>query len=91
MLLSEYTYLVQESELEEPPAKRIASDDGGSTKKSKLLGCLSEIISESTSSNLEESTHNSKADQYISAPLLDFKHGGGKATAKTTLLYWLRL
>ena len=41
MLLSEYTYFVQESELEEPPTKRIDRDDGGSTKKSKLWGCLS--------------------------------------------------
>ena len=65
MLLSEYTYFVEESELEEPPAKRIVRDDGGSTKKSKLWGCLLEIISESASSNLEESMHNSEVDQHL--------------------------
>ena len=74
-IVIEYTYFVEESELEEPPAKRITRDVGGSTKKSKLWGCLLEIISESASSNLEESTHNSEVDQYISAPLLDFKLG----------------
>lgn len=75
MLLSEYTYFVEESELEEPPVKRTARDDGGCTQQSKLWGCLSEIISESASSNSEEATNNSEIDQYISAPLLDFKHG----------------
>ena len=75
MLLSEYTYFLEETESAEPSAKRIATGDEGPIKQSKLWGCLSEIISESAPSSSEETTHNVEIDQYISAPLLDFKHG----------------
>ena len=75
MLLPEYAYFVEESELEERPAKRSATGNESYVKQSKLWGCLSEIISESAFSTLEEATHYSAVDQYISAPLLDFKHG----------------
>ena len=66
---------MEESELEEPPTKRSAAGNESHVKQSKLWGCLSEIISESASSSSEETTHYSEVDQYISAPLLDFKHG----------------
>jgi len=62
-------------ETDEPPAKRPARDNDDEDP-TKLWGCLSEIISQSTSSSpTEEATETREVSQYISAPLVDFKHG----------------
>ena len=78
MLLTEYTYFLEDNELDEtdePPAKRPARDNDDEDP-TKLWGCLSEIISQSTSSSTsEEETETKEVNQYISAPLVDFKHG----------------
>ena len=76
MLLSEHTYFLEGSEADETDessAKRPTRDDD--ENPNKLWGCLSEIISESSSSTAEEETEIWEINQYISAPLLDFKHG----------------
>jgi len=82
MLLTEYTYFLEDNELDEPPAKRPARDDDDEDP-TKLWGCLSEIISQSTpSSPSEEAIETREVNQYISAPLVDFKHGNA-------LRWWL--
>ena len=71
MLLSEYAYFLEDCEADktdEPPAKRPARDDDDDPNK--LWGCLSEIISESSSSTPEEETEIWEINQYVSAPLL---------------------
>ena len=80
MLLKEYLHGKEEIEVYKPAAKQLASEEESSS--SKLWGCLSEIIQESnqsacqatpTGEDIEPS--ESEVDQFLSAPLLDFKKG----------------
>jgi len=71
--LSIRSYFLEDCEADEtdgPPAKSPARDDN--EDPNKRWSCLSEIISESSSST---PSRNMGINQYISAPLLDFKHG----------------
>ena len=84
LLVGEYLRTKEEVEISEPAAKRVASEEEESNA-SKLLGCLSEILKASNQfegtiageDNDIESTQPSKpeVDQYLTAPLLDFKKG----------------
>ena len=61
MLLTEYTYFLEDNELDEtdePPAKRPARENDDEDPN-KLWGCLSEIISQSTSSSRSEVSFHS--------------------------------
>ena len=83
--LSIATYFLEDCEADktdEPPAKKPAKDDD--EDPNKLWGCLSEIISESSSSTPEEETEIWEINQYISTLLLDFKHvyNGGRVAVK---------
>ena len=92
--LSIYTYFLEDCEADETdelPAKRPARDDD--KDPNKLWGCLSEIISESSSSTPEKETEIWEINQYISAPLLDFKHGNALQWWQSNFenfLYWPR-
>ena len=60
--------------LAEPPSKRPANDE----TTSKLWGCLTEILSESTAMSGEDQDMNSnlcEVERYLAEPLLDFKVG----------------
>ena len=84
LLVGEYLRTKEEVEVSEPAAKRVASEEEESGT-SKLWGCLSEILKESNQfegtvsgeDNNIESTQPSEpeVDQYLTAPLLDFKKG----------------
>ena len=90
MLLPEHTYFLEGSETDEtdePSAKRPARDDD--EDPNKLWGCLSEIISESSSSSSEEETEIWEINQYIQLLFLilsmEMLYNGGKVTVKTFL------
>ena len=80
--MGEYLHTKEEIEISEPAAKRVASEEEESSS-SKLWGCLSEILQESNQSEGTISgediqsiqSSEPEVDQYLSAPLLDFKKG----------------
>ena len=86
LLLTEYLHIKEEIEISEPAAKRVAlEEEDGSGSSSKLWGCLSEILQESmpnqsdssaaTTSGEEMEPSELEVNQFLSAPLLDFKKG----------------
>lgn len=55
-----------------PPSKRPATED----TKSKLWGCLSQILSETDSvASKDYSSNSGEVDRFLAEPLLDFKTG----------------
>ena len=81
LLLIEYLHVKEEIEVSEPAAKRIALEDKDcSGSNSKLWGYLSEILQESNQSTSSVATTSGEEteleiDQFLLAPLLDFKKG----------------
>ena len=86
LLLNEYLHIKEEIEISEPAAKRVAlEEEDCSGSSSKLWGCLSEILQESmlnqsdssaaTTSGEEMEPSELQVNQFLSAPLLDFKKG----------------
>ena len=79
LLLIEYLHVKEEIEISEPAAKRTAlEDEDCSGSDSKLWGCLSEILQESNQSASSVATTSGEeteleVDQFLLAPLLDFK------------------
>ena len=60
-----------ENEPEESAARRVAAEEG--VTKSKLWGCLTEILSESNEINGVST--GSEVEQYLEEPLIDLKVG----------------
>ena len=84
LLVHEYLHTKEEIEVSEPAAKRVGVVSEEEEGSSKLWGYLSEILQESSISteritseeDLEITPASApKVDQYLTAPLLDFKKG----------------
>ena len=72
LLKLQYTSELEDCQLKEPPSKRIATLTGGdSTESSSVWGCLTEILTESSSNAAEE--RECEVDQYLAGPLVDLK------------------